>query len=384
MSYISQIQELAAKVNYLAFQQYLLHKGWKKVATKRDDAAAIVTPDDNPSYDILLPLSRTFADYSLSINQAIKRVAAYENRDEIQLLNDLIAPPSDIVRYRIENESTANGIIPLKAGFDLLESAKKSLLSAASDVLSPNFYHKRMSYKQATQFIDACYLGQSERGSYIASIICPFIKLTKEDKPSQLSLFSTEEALTTSITRSVTKKLMTSVTRLKRAIESGDTESIEKAESGNIISTNFLESLVEMNEFTQGSIIEISTTWAPTIPVPDNVPNSVQITNDYIEPIKSLIDKIRPEVIETKGDYVGKISGVEANPDIQSRENGEINFVFINDEEKAITAKVTLSASDIHVALKAFDEGKNVRITGTLKILSRQKIIESSSFQVIE
>jgi hypothetical protein len=177
---------------------------------------------------------------------------------------------------------------------------------------------------------------------------------------------------------------MTSISRLKRAIESGDTESIEQAESENIISANFLESLVEMNEFTQGSIIEISTTWAPTVPIPENVPNSVQITNDYIEPIKSLIDKIRPDVIEAKGDYVGKISGIEANPDIQSRENGEINFVFINDEEKAITAKVTLSASDIHLALKAFDEGKNVRITGTLKILSRQKIIESSSFQVIE
>ncbi|RYE54404.1 MAG: hypothetical protein EOP48_12395 [Sphingobacteriales bacterium] len=384
MSYNNYIEDLATKVNYLAFQQYLLHKGWRKVATKREDVAAIISPDDNPNYDLLIPLSRAFADYGQSITQAIKRVANFENRDEIQLVNDLIAPPSDIVRYRVENEATANGIIPLKAGFDLLESARKSLLAAASDVLSPSLYHKRMSYKQATQFIDACYLGQSERGSYIASIICPFVKLTKEEKPAQLSLFSTEETLSNSITRSVTKKLMSSVVTLKRAIEAGDTEQIEKAQANNIISVNFLESLVEMNEFTQGSIIEISTTWAPTIPTPENVPNSVQITNDYIEPIKSLIDKIRPEIVETKGDYVGKISGIEANPDVQSRENGEITFVFINDEQKAMSAKVTLSAADIHNAMKAFDEGKNVRITGILKILSRQKIIESGSFQIIE
>ena len=336
MSYNNYIQELATKVNYLAFQQYLLHKGWKKISTKREDAAVMVSPDDNSNFDLLIPLSRTFADYRQSITQAVKKVAVFENRDEIQLVNDLIAPPSDIVRYRIENESTVNGIIPLKAGFDLLESAKKSLLSAASDVLAPNLYHKRMSYKEATQFIDACFLGQSERGSYIASIICPFIKLTKEDKPSQLSLFSTEDSLTSSITRSVTKKLMSSIVRLKRAIESGDTELIEKAEGTDIISINFLESLVEMNEFTQGSIIEISTTWAPTIPAPENLPSSVQITNDYIEPIKSLIDKIRPDVVETKGDYVGKISAIEANPDVKNRENGEITFVFINDEGKAM------------------------------------------------
>lgn len=384
MSYNNYILDLAVKVNYLAFQQYLLHKGWKKISTKREDVVVMVSPDDNQNFDLLIPLSRGFADYSQSITQAIKKVAVFENRDEIQLMNDLIAPPSDIVRYRIENESTVNGIIPLKAGFDLLESAKKSLLSAASDVLSPTLYHKRMSYKQATQFIDACFLGQSERGSYIASIICPFIKLTKEDKPSQLTLFSTEDSLSSSITRSVTKKLMTSVVRLKRAIESGDTEQIEKAEANDIISVNFLESLVEMNEFTQGSVIEISTTWAPTIPAPEGIPSSVQITNDYIEPIKSLIDKIRPDVVETKGDYVGKISAIEANPDVQNRENGEITFVFINDEQKAMSAKATLSATDIHLAIKAFDDGKNVRITGTLKILSRQKIIEPTSFQIIE
>ena len=67
MSYNIYIQELATKVNYLALQQYLLHKGWKKILTKREDAAIMVSPDDNPNFDLLIPLSRTFADYGQSI-----------------------------------------------------------------------------------------------------------------------------------------------------------------------------------------------------------------------------------------------------------------------------------------------------------------------------
>ena len=384
MKYTSYIYELASKINSLTLQAYLLQKGWKRVSTRRNDVAVITSPNDDPAFDILIPLNRSFADYNDAIFQAIKKVSKYEDRDEIQIGNDLAAPPADIVRYRVENESTSNGLIPLKAGFDLLESAKKSLLSAASDILSPALFHKRMSYKQAIQFIDACYLGQTERGSFIASIICPFIRLTQEEKPAQLTLFSGEEALSGSITRDVTKKLMTSIARVKTVIESGDHSVLEKAEGNEIISVNFLESLVEINEFTQGSVIEISTTWAPTIPAPQDTPSVIQLSNDYIEPIKSIIDNLRPEIVETQGDYVGKISAIEAHPDVRTRQDGVITFVFVNNDAKAITAKVTLNAEDIHRAIEAFDLGKNVRITGNLKISSRQRIIESPVFHVID
>lgn len=384
MMYTTYLYDLSSKVNSLALQTYLLQKGWKRKNTKRKDVAIITSPNDEAVYDILLPLNRNFVDYADALYGAIKKVAKFEDRDEIQIANDLIAPPADIVRYRVESESTSNGLIPLKAGFELLESAKKSLLSAASDILSPALFHKRMSYKKAVQFIDACYLGQTERGSYIASIVCPFIKLNDEDIPSQMSLFSGEAALSGSITRDVTKKLMTSISIVKEVIESGDHATLEKAEGNNIISVNFLESLIEINEFSQGSIIEISTTWAPTIPIPQDVPTKIQLTNDYIEPIKSIIDKLKPEIVEIKGDYVGKISAIEANPDIKTRQDGVVTFVFINNDEKAITARVTLVGDDVHRAMQAFDHGKNVRITGNLKVSSRQRIIESPVFNIID
>lgn len=384
MSYIDKILNMAGRVNFTSLQQYLLIRGWRKQDTNREDIAVIISPNDDAALDILLPLSREFTDYSRAILNAIKKVSIFENRDEIQIVNDLLLPPADIVRYRVENEQTSLGLIKVKAGFDLYESAIKSLLSAASDIVSPTLFHSRMSYKPAVQFIDSCYMGQTERGSYIASIVCPFIKTTKEDNATQLSLFSSEDTLQSSFTRAVTRKLLYSVHRVKREIEMGRTDALINPPSQDIISANFLEALVEMNEFSQNSKIEIAATWAPTIPLPNDVPSSVEITNDYIEPIKSIIENIKPDIVETSGEYVGKIKKIEADPDVNSRADGEITFIFISNEEKAISAKVTLEGDDLHAAIKAFDEGKNVKISGNLKVSSRQKTIESPTFKVIE
>jgi hypothetical protein len=384
MNYFNKILDLASKVNFTSLQQYFLSRGWNKVNTKRDDVVVIVSPDNNPKFDVLLPLSRNFADYNQAIVDAIRKLSDFEKRDELQIVNDLISPPSDIVRFRIENETTSSGLIPLRSGFELLESARKSLLSAASDIISPSLYHKRMSYKPAIQFIDACYLGQTERGSYIASIVCPFIKISEDDKATQLTLFSPQDVLQGSITRGITKKLMSSIFKVKKAIESANIDTLLTPEGNDLISANFLESIVEINEYTQTSKMEITTTWAPTIPIPGDVPASIEITSDYIDPIKSIIDRISPDIIETAGEYVGKISQIKANPDIKNREDGEISFIFINEDEKAINAKVILQGSNLNDAIRAFENGKNVKISGNLKILARQKVIEQPTFQVIE
>ncbi|QHS59848.1 hypothetical protein [Chitinophaga agri] len=384
MTYNQKILDIVDNVSFATLQQYLSLRGWKKMPTNNQSVAIFFSPNDDSKLDIMLPLSREFADYRQTVFSAIRKVALYENRDEWQVINDLIAPPADIVRYRVDDESTQIGLIPLKTGFELLESAKKSLLCSASDIIVPSLYHKRIAYKSALQFIDACFLGQSERGSYVASIVCPFIKPSDDERPVQLSLFSSEDALVESLTRKVTKRLMTSIETVKRNIEQGSLDNLIKADNESLISGNFLESIVELNELTQNANIEILASWAPTIPPPTNVPNLVSLTRDYIEPIKEIIERMRPNVIETQGDYVGKISQIRANPDISNRQDGEITFRFISDDEKAVSAKVILEGKNLHEAMLAFEEGKNIKITGNLKTQNRQRYIDNPAFKVID
>nr|WP_295872051.1 hypothetical protein [uncultured Chitinophaga sp.] len=383
--YKTKLLELANKVSFTAVQQYLLMRGWHKRNTNIEDVVVITSPNDNPNFDILLPLTRSYADYNALIYEALNKASKYEQRDIIHIINDLIVPPADTVRFQVDNEDTTNGIIPLKSGFELLESARKSLLAAACDLVSPEPFHPRMGHKEAAQFIDSCYLGQSERGSYITSIVCPFIKVTEVEAPVQLSLFSSEQDLNSSFTRDVTSSLMKKIQRVKRCIETGDDSPIVRPQSSQeIVSANLLESIVEMNEFTNNSRIIISTTWAPMIKMPKDIESKIEITNDYIAPLKSIIDKIRPEIMENAGEYVGKINQIKAHPEIKDRTSGEVTFVFIGDADKAVVAKFILAGGELTEAMRAFENGRNIMVSGNLKASGRQRTIDVAGFRVID
>lgn len=378
------IYKLVTKISFNTLQEYLLLRNWRKLESKNQEIAILSAPNDDPKLDVMLPLSRNFADYDEAILDSIKKISQFENRDTIEIINDLIVPPSDIVRFKIQSESTSLGIIPLDQGFELLESAKKAILSSASDLIAPSLFHKRMAYKSALQFINSCYLGQTERGSFVASIICPFIDYSNFDDPIQLSLFSSQDMLQNCLTRNVTKKLMSSLNKVKSSIDGNSTIEIVHPSNLDLISCNFLESIVEINEVTPNSRVVITMDWSTSTRIPENIPNNVEFTYDYVEPLRSIIDQLRPSIMDVTGVYVGKISKIQANPDALIRDFGEITFVFIGDDEKAISARVILNDSDLHQAIIAFDRGNNVKIKGKLKVLGRQKIIEDPEFQLID
>ncbi len=235
------IKQKVHQINFLALQQYLTGKKWQKQPSKKGDKAFFRQfIGDNVISEIALPLNRNFSDYDEAIIKAINLIADNEQRAPIQIINDLLLPPADQIRFRVNNARTKDGLISLSEGFMLFESAKKSLLATAHDLLKPEVYHKRLGLKDAQQFIDSCMMGQTERGSFIASIVCPIGNHSVDDNYQQLSLFNSFEDLTSSFTRQVTTKLMNSISTVKQVIEAQNYSYFEN----NSISGNFLESLI--------------------------------------------------------------------------------------------------------------------------------------------
>lgn len=378
---IKDIDMLMDKINFLSIQQYLSSQDWEKVLSKKQDKAFFRKTIAGKMFEILVPLSRDFSDYKYAIQKAVKNIANIENKDEHQLLNDLISPPADTIRFRVSNPRTQEGLITLPEGFMLLESAKKALLTTACDIIKPELYHKRLGLKGALQFVDACMLGQTERGSFIASIVCPIGNQSINDKYTYLSLFDPVETLSNSFTRRVTQKLMLSIDKVKQAIESQRYEDIENADDFKI-SANFLESLLEMGEYGENEEIQIMSTWASMLPQKSSIPNSIILTKDYIPPLERMIERIKEKNADENGEFIGKISQVKADAEPTSRKDGEITFNFLGDTG-LVKAKTILSKSDFDTALEAFEHGKNVKIKGVLKSSGRTKWIESQSFEVI-
>jgi hypothetical protein len=311
-------------------------------------------------------------------------IAQVEKREVHQVLTDLSIPPADTVRFRVINRDTLGGTISFLEGFNLLESAKKALFTTACDILQPEKYHKRLGLKGAQQFIEECRLGQTEKGSFIASVICPFLNQSPEDKAFQLSIFNQAEEFKHSLTRKITKRLMSSLVYIKDAIDKGEENRIVDLEGEYIISGNFLESLVELNSAKESTEIEIITSWSILAEEQPQIANSIKFSNDYIPVLENIISKIRPIDKGTIDDFVGKISLTKADPDIHSRNDGEIILNYIlGDEEKVSKARVILPSQEYDQACEAHKQGKSVKISGKLVTVGRTKIIESPSFQII-
>lgn len=370
------------KISFAVIQKYLQNRNWIKRTSKRENLTIFYRETPHPM-EILLPSDRGFSDYKDLIYSALQKISIAEGRELEQIINDLLLPPADVVRFRVDNKRTEFGLITFSEGFTLLENAKKSLFTTACDLVNPTLYHKRMSYKSAQQFIDSCFLGQTERGSFVASVVCPFINETIEEKPAQLSLFNSDQDLVSSFTRRITKRYMKSLSRLKRVIESGDHSALEDVNSEDIVSANFIESIVELGEFGDQEEIEILASWSSVATDVSDVPKSVTFTKDYIPPMESIVSKLKPKDEGRAGNFVGKISKASADPDPSSRSEGEITFNFIGDEEKAIKAKVLLNTEDFSKACEALDKGINVKISGLLKTSGKSKTIENPTFELL-
>jgi len=385
----NKILSLIEKVHFTNVQKYLLRTNWTKINTKREHIVLFYLENSTNERvaEILLPLSKDFADYTKTIYEAILTISEVENREAEQIINDLLLPPSDIIRFRVQNESEniKNGLIKLSDSFTLLDFAKKSLYVAACDFLNKTkeTYYKRLYDKRVERFIDNCYLGQTERGSFIASIVCPFLNGIDSDEVSKMSLFNSEEELNNSITRSITQKYIKSVNKIKSIVEEDKYESFFTLKNDDHISLNFVESIVELADFDKDNIIEIIPSFSIFSNGVSDISKSVILTKDYIEPLKSIVKKHIPKYEVEKKYYFGKISSAATEPELEDREDVVLLFHYMQDTE-ATKAKVILSKEYFNEALNAMKHSYNVIITGKMKVNGKSKTFEYPEFKIIK
>ena len=123
---------------------------------------ALFSHPDGEWDQLIVPMDESFDDYAQRLRDVIENLATFESRPAVEVLDDLITPDADIIRYRVASPVTGRGSIPLMEGIQLLEGAKRSILAAACSVVNPITYHPRMSRAEAQQLLNACHLGQTE------------------------------------------------------------------------------------------------------------------------------------------------------------------------------------------------------------------------------
>ena len=385
MIYSADFIKLSGKLSPIDTSKYLRDLGWNEIPTKMNQIKVFQLENQYGFFQINMPMERTLSDYKRAMFRAVETIAQSSQKNIEQVILELLNPLCDILRLKIEEKNTETGSLFIEDAISLYNNAKKLLTATAMDIVSPRLIHSGRPTSHIVDFIERCKFGQTEIGSYVVSIVCPFVKINLNDKMEQLSLFSEEEVCAESLTRKVVNKLILSVATIKNAAGQGNLEEVinQNAEANTFISASFLEALSGINIYRENSSLDITVKYAPTIKTNTISNTSVSVNHDHFYPIDALVNKLK-RVQETEKIYVGLIKALDAPPDLKVRKHGTVTIVYLNADGKNATAKVTLLKNDYDEAIKAHTEGRHVRLIGSISGRSSgKKIIECSFFEIL-
>lgn len=221
MIYSVNFMELTENINPLAFSKYLKDTGWDLFPSKKIQIKIFQCEKDHEFFQVTIPLEKTLADYKEAMYKAILNVANAEKKSVEQVMLYLLNPSTDIIKIRLDKKEVEAGNILFDDAIRLYENVKKLLAATALDILHPRKYHQGRPDDLVLQFLSSCRFGQTELGSYIVSVVCPFAELDEKDGYKQLSIFSDEEQCASSLTRQVTTRVMDNIYQIKKHIDEG-------------------------------------------------------------------------------------------------------------------------------------------------------------------
>lgn len=368
-------EEILRMIKPHQVKTYALAKGWRRVPGVNGEIVLFDHPQGKWD-QLIVHLNESFADYAKRLRDVVENLASFESRPVVEVLNDLIMPDSDILRYCIASKATGRGTIPLMDGFELIEGVKRSILSAACSVVNPVSHHPRMTRTEAQQLLNACELGQTERGSYSVSVSCP-LRAVEQDQP----LLPGSDPFT----RLAVETLMRSVSRVVHAIEFDEVPEIyETRPEEPVISANLCDAILRMRSQEDDSHLDVKVSWAVTLPQLKSIPSRVRIKHEYFPIIEDISKYLRPSQPPAQSLFVGYIDNLGGEPGEDGRMQGEATLSVMFEEQLQVV-RVNLSADDWKTAHEALGEHGIVRIKGVLHRGTRvHRITEINEFSRVQ
>ncbi len=126
-----------------AVRDYAKSRNWERVQTKRNTVAVYRSPLPGRYEQLVVPMDPLLVDYAELMSDVIETLSKTEDRSPIEIASDLMAPEADTLRFANESLEANRGSIGILEGIELLEGAKRSILSSACSVLTPVEHHPR-------------------------------------------------------------------------------------------------------------------------------------------------------------------------------------------------------------------------------------------------
>lgn len=356
--------------------QYLLLHGWREVGSLMDSKLRLFDKDDIDS-TLIIPMENTITDYYSVYIDSLSVLAKSESSTLISLLNRLINPSCDLLKWRIAAEDTFLGSISLESMGNNIEHIKDLLASSCLDILNPSVYHKKVLTKDVVNQINQYKFGQTEVGSYILNLLCPLgyyqyemFDIRTENLP---------------ISRRINVKLLQDIQRVQKSVEENSTELTDEVQSEKI-SVNFLNALTGMYEDNKDSEISLCAEWSSEVPnIDQHIVPSVKLEPKYMDKVVEVAEANTPkEQQNVQKTFFGKIKDIGGDEELNNRSDITIKLVAIGDEGRKITVHAQLPfASCYSIVDEAFENANTVKVTGTLNKVGYINKLSEASIEIV-
>lgn len=91
---------LTRQVMPSALKSYATALNWKLVEGINWDDVVVYHRPDSLAHQVIVPVDTTLADYDEAVAEAVRKLAAYERRPASEVLEHLLLPPADVLRFR--------------------------------------------------------------------------------------------------------------------------------------------------------------------------------------------------------------------------------------------------------------------------------------------
>lgn len=371
--------DLAALIRPEQALAYAKATGWVQAHTKRDGIAVLERPDQEQRFDqLIVPSDRMLDDFAARMADVVTRLSKYQDRPAVQVLNELLAPPSDVLRFRIDDPVAEDGTVPFEEGFELIKGVRRSLQAAACSVLAASKFHSRLSRHESDLLVQGARMGQTERGSFVALIILPLDAVPDDDDdPRQMSMFPDDWK--TPFVRKTTSHLMQAVAHIAQSLDQGHPEEIESpTDDGIQVSANLCDALLEMRPPSERSTLQIAAAWAPTLPALATVPSAVEVRREWYPEIERYAAQLRPHQEPAPDRFIALVASLMGKANEKGQMAGDVTLQF-QYEEELLRAKINLGPGDYQIACDAHKQHSYVSVEGILVRRARVHQIEEYS-----
>lgn len=354
-----------------AISAYLAANHWTDSGVgARSEGNPILQLWTRSDYEVAVPLRADFRDYVHRLREAVETLRKAEGRGSIEVASDLVNSGYDVVRVRILSSRADEGMLPIDEAVSYVHSSRDMIMAAACSTVAPKTYFPARKPNKANEFIRRVKFGQTERGSFVFSLMAPVApQLESFGRTTSLEPFD----------RQVTRTLLGGVERVKvAAAAAASSMSIDLFEQERLsgVSANLCDALsklagAEDNEHD----FELGFSWALVNPA-NVIAQHILLPRSMAPILRSAATVLKAKAPADDFELIGPVIKL-------ARADGAIvGSVTVVAEVEGQPRRVTieLEAEDYSIALSAHDRNNTLSAVGTLvkegKLLRLQNVRE--------